>query len=94
MYGYRQRIIGKTAKDLKMHALTVEEAQAKLPQIIDSLLPGDTLVITRNNQPVAKLVGQTRVPRAPRKAGSCKGMILHIADDFDAPLEDFREYME
>lgn len=28
-----------------------------------------------------------------RKAGSLKGMI-HMKDDFDEPLEDFKEYME
>ncbi len=26
--------------------------------------------------------------------GACKGMILYMAPDFDAPLEDMREYME
>jgi hypothetical protein len=26
--------------------------------------------------------------------GSAKNDILYIADDFDAPLEDFKEYME
>ncbi len=30
--------------------------------------------------------------RQPRKAGSAKGEII-MADDFDAPLEDFAEYM-
>jgi predicted DNA-binding antitoxin AbrB/MazE fold protein len=30
----------------------------------------------------------------PCKAGSAKDKILWIAPDFDAPLEDFREYME
>jgi antitoxin (DNA-binding transcriptional repressor) of toxin-antitoxin stability system len=77
-----------------MQTLTIEEAQANLPQIIDTLLPGDALVITRNHQPVAKIVAEPRSSDAPRAAGSCKGMILHIADDFDAPLEEFREYME
>ena len=31
-------------------------------------------------------------PRQRRKAGSAKGEIF-MADDFDAPLEDFAEYM-
>ena len=30
--------------------------------------------------------------RQPRKAGSAKGEII-MAEDFDAPLEDFAEYM-
>lgn len=29
----------------------------------------------------------------PRRLGWAKGLI-HVADDFDAPLEEFREYME
>lgn len=33
-------------------------------------------------------------PLPPRKGfGAMRGKI-HMADDFDAPLEDFREYME
>jgi hypothetical protein len=31
--------------------------------------------------------------RKPRKFGSMKGLVVHIADDFDAPLEDFKDYM-
>ena len=29
-----------------------------------------------------------------RKAGTLKGNLVYMADDFDAPLEDFKEYME
>ena len=36
--------------------VTVEEAQAKLKEIIDQLAPGEEIVITENEQPVAKLV--------------------------------------
>ena len=32
--------------------------------------------------------------KKPRKAGSLKGFLLYMADDFDAPLEDFKEYMQ
>lgn len=28
-----------------------------------------------------------------RRFGSMKGLVVHISDDFDAPLEDFEEYM-
>ncbi len=30
----------------------------------------------------------------PRKAGTMKGLIVRMSDDFDAPLDDFKEYME
>ena len=29
-----------------------------------------------------------------RRPGTLKGTVKYIAPDFDAPLEDFREYME
>jgi antitoxin (DNA-binding transcriptional repressor) of toxin-antitoxin stability system len=76
-----------------MFAITLEEAQAHLADWIDKLAPGEELIVTRDDQPVAKLA---RAPRAswPCKAGSAKDQILWIAPDFDAPLDDFREYME
>jgi Protein of unknown function (DUF2281) len=39
-----------------------------------------------------KVVGQ-EPPKKKRIAGLMKGQI-HIPDDFDAPLDDFKEYME
>jgi antitoxin (DNA-binding transcriptional repressor) of toxin-antitoxin stability system len=73
--------------------ITVEEAQAKLKALIDQLAPGEVLVLTQNQQPVAKLVGE-RPTRPPRPApGLGKGSILYMAPDFDEPLEEFKEYM-
>ena len=43
-----------------MNTMTIEEAQAKLPEIINKLAPGEEVLITRNDQPVAKLVGQVQ----------------------------------
>jgi antitoxin (DNA-binding transcriptional repressor) of toxin-antitoxin stability system len=77
-----------------MSAVTLEEAQARLPELIDHLAPGEELVITRGDQPVAKLVGQARPDRPPRRPGTLRGSVLYMAPDFDAPLEDFKEYME
>ena len=40
------------------------------------------------------IINKTAAEKKPlRKAGTLKGKI-HIKDDFDEPLEDFREYME
>ena len=38
--------------------ITIEEAQANLKNLIHQLAPGETLIITENHQPVAKLVGE------------------------------------
>lgn len=37
--------------------ITIEEVQSSVKEIIDRLLPGETLVIMENGRPVAKLVG-------------------------------------
>jgi antitoxin (DNA-binding transcriptional repressor) of toxin-antitoxin stability system len=74
--------------------ITVQEAQAKLKEWIDKLAPGEEIVITENQHPVAKLVGE-RPAHLPRPApGLGKGSILYMAPDFDDPIEEFREYME
>jgi len=76
-----------------MSTMTVEEAQAKLPELIDKLVPGEEVIITRNEQPVAKLVGQQRPIRQPRRPGSAKGKLVILAED-DEHLKDFKDYME
>jgi hypothetical protein len=43
-----------------------------------------------------KLITQLRVNKKPaskRQFGCMKGLAVSIADDFDAPLDDFKEYM-
>lgn len=38
--------------------------------------------------------GADRIPKKSRLAGSMKGtFVLPLPDDFDEPLEDFKEYM-
>lgn len=75
-----------------MSTVTIEEAQAKLAEIIDRLIPGEELIITRDNHPVAKLVGQPSEARKPRRPGSAKGKLIILEDD-DEHLQDFEEYM-
>lgn len=73
-----------------MTTVTLEEAQAKLVELVNGLGPGDSIVIVRDNQPVAQLVPAPEC-RSPI-FGSMKGMITIISDD-DDHLEDFKEYM-
>jgi prevent-host-death family protein len=75
-----------------MATVTIEEAQARLGELIARLQPGEEVVITRNAEPVAKLVAAV-APPPPRQPGLLKDTILYMAEDFDAPPEDFKEYM-
>ena len=77
-----------------MASVTIEEAQAHLPELVRRLSGDEELVITENDQPVARLVKSVRQPSAKRRLGTMKGSVLSIAPDFDAPLDDFQEYME
>jgi antitoxin (DNA-binding transcriptional repressor) of toxin-antitoxin stability system len=71
--------------------ITVEEAQARLKELIDKLAPGEELVITWGQQAVAKLVDARP---GERTLGTMRGTVRYMAPDFDAPLDDFKEYME
>jgi antitoxin (DNA-binding transcriptional repressor) of toxin-antitoxin stability system len=76
-----------------MSTVTIEEAQATLLDLIHKLQPDEEVVITENNQPVARLIA-TKPRRPVRKLGTLKGTVLYMAPDLDASLEDFKEYME
>jgi antitoxin (DNA-binding transcriptional repressor) of toxin-antitoxin stability system len=75
-----------------MASVTLEEAQARLPQLLEQLQPGEEMTITVHGQPLAQVKKAVRTAW-PCQAGSARGKI-HLAPDFDAPLEEFREYME
>ncbi len=76
-----------------MLTVTIQEAQSKLTELIHRLSPGEEVVITENDQPVARLVATIPI-QSIRKLGTLKGTVLYMAPDFDAPLEEFKEYME
>lgn len=77
-----------------MLTVTIEEAEKHLSELIDQLRVGEEVVILRNAQPVARLIGQPPPSRQPREPGLLRDKILYMAPDFDAPPEDFEEYMK
>jgi len=76
-----------------MSTVTLEQAQTHLGELISRLSPGEEVIIAQQGQPLARLVRSERTSW-PCRAGSAKDKILWIAPDFDAPLDDFKEYME
>ena len=77
-----------------MTTVSLAEAQAKLAELIHSLHFGEEVLIIENDQPIARLLAAQPQPHQPRRPGSLRGTVLHMADDFNAPLDDFKEYME
>jgi prevent-host-death family protein len=77
-----------------MTTVTIQEAQSRLTDLIHRLSPGEEIVITENDQPVARLVSTPAVAsKKARQLGTMKGSVLSMAPDFDAPLEDASEVL-
>jgi antitoxin (DNA-binding transcriptional repressor) of toxin-antitoxin stability system len=74
-----------------MTTVTLEEAQARLPDLITQLQPGEQVVIVRDGQPVARLLPEA-VTKPQPQFGSCKGKLTIVADD-EEHLEVFKAYM-
>ena len=75
-----------------MKQVNIHEAKTHLSRLIQDVLNGEEVVIAKDSQPVVRLViHESALPK--RQAGRLPGLIISMADDFDAPLDDFAEYM-
>lgn len=77
-----------------MPTVTLQQAQATLPDLIRQLTPDAEIMIIDNGRPVARLLTApaTKPQRIPR-LGTVQGTVLSM-QHFDDPLDDFKEYME
>ncbi len=66
-----------------METYTVEIIEPKAKKLLDDLASLNLIKLQTNEKP----------NRKERKFGSMKGLVKNIADDFNAPLEDFKDYM-
>jgi len=75
-----------------MPSISLENAQAQLPELIEHLASGEEWLITQQDRPVARLVSADVNVAAPRKPGSARGKLNVLAED-DEHLEDFKDFM-
>lgn len=73
-----------------MKPVDLAEAKEHLDELVEQASRGEDVVIVKDDRPLARLVPIQE--KRERRFGSAKGQIK-IAEDFDEPLEDFREYM-
>jgi prevent-host-death family protein len=66
--------------------VNVHEAKTHFSKLLVRVGSGEEIVIAKAGKPVARLVPLASVV-ARRAPGSAAG-VLHISDDFDAPLPD------
>ncbi len=74
-----------------MTTITLADAQAHLPELLDKVADGQEFIITRDNAPLAQLAPIRKAKPQPR-FGSCKGMLTIVSED-EEHLEHFKEYM-
>lgn len=77
-----------------MQSIPLEQAEGHLAEIIENLPPGEEVVLTRNDTPIATLKATSPpTARKPRKLGTLKGTVLYMSPDFDEIPEGFEEYL-
>ena len=64
------------------------DAKAHFSEIVQKAMLGESIVVTKENRPVVKIVA---IKPATRMPGTGKG--IWMAPDFDESLSDFAEYM-
>ncbi len=69
-----------------MNKISAEELAEELSQVLDAVMAGEEVVITREGTPVAKIV---RASSAIRGGFGGAADCVHVREDFDAPLPDF-----
>jgi prevent-host-death family protein len=63
------------------------DAKAHFSEVVQKAMLGESIVVTRENRPVVRIVA---IKPAKRMPGTGKGITM--AADFDAPLDDFGDY--
>ena len=75
-----------------MAQVSIHEAKTHLSKLIQRALQGEEIIIAKGKQPMVQLVVVPEM-RQKRRIGGAQEVILDMAEDFDAPLDDFAEYM-
>ena len=68
--------------------MKLADAKARFSEVVHTAMLGTTVIITKENRPVVRI---TAIKPAKRMPGTGKG--IRMSADFDAPLDDFSEYM-
>ena len=73
-----------------MRELTTAEALKTLSALMKAVEQGEKIIVVSEDEKLIQPITVQSLPQ-PRKAGSAKGTFF-MADDFDAPIEDFEDY--
>ncbi|MGA7876587.1 MAG: DUF2281 domain-containing protein [Desulfoferrobacter sp.] len=74
-----------------MTEVELQQAKERFLELVELAACGEEIIISKDKQPLVKL-SRVHSHKQQRLFGSAKGLIT-MAEDFDEPLEDFKEYM-
>jgi prevent-host-death family protein len=72
---------------MTMAQFNLAEAKAHFSELVQKAMLGEEVIVAKENRPVVKIVP---LKPAKRKPGTGKG--IWMSPDFDAPLDDFKDY--
>jgi hypothetical protein len=77
----------------KLPANKQKEVEDFVALLITDVEPAIAGALNSNLKADFKANDEPEQPKSKREFGSLKGFVKYIADDFDAPLEEFKDYM-
>lgn len=75
-----------------MNIVEIDQAILQINQLLESASQGESIIITKNHQPLVKLSPAKTIKKRSPLFGSDKDIIA-ISEDFNEPLEDFNNYI-
>ena len=75
-----------------MYSNALKEAQSQLEALTAKVVTGEEVIITDDKGMTFQLI-QVKPKKIRPKVASAKGLIS-MMDDFDEPLDDFKDYMQ
>jgi antitoxin (DNA-binding transcriptional repressor) of toxin-antitoxin stability system len=78
-----------------MPTVTLDDIQARFPEVLAGLGPGESIAVVQDGQEVAVITRSAAADEAPRprRPGRARGKLVLLQED-DEHLRDFAEYME
>jgi len=74
-----------------MFQVNIHQAKTNLSKLIKKVINGEEVIIAKGNKPLVKIVG-LKSQKSKREIGSAQG-VVSISDNFNEPLDDFKEYL-
>jgi antitoxin (DNA-binding transcriptional repressor) of toxin-antitoxin stability system len=73
------------------HTISIDQAASRLHELVSALSPGDEIVLTRDDYPIARIVPEPSAGLRP-EPGAFRGALTVLQED-DEHLEHFKDYM-